>query len=63
MLDKNPFPPKVIGADGKTEVPNQRYNDWQAGYAIGALDAMKAIFCDIPKALGVRLPIISDLFK
>ena len=62
-MQENPFPQTIRDETSGIEVPNQRHQDWQAGYATGALDAAKVVLFDIPKALGIRLPIISDFLS
>ena len=59
----NPFPPKIKSEDGKTEVPNQRYQDWFDGYTTGVLDGGKLIFYDLPKSLGIKVPLLEDFFN
>ena len=59
----NPFPPTVKSEDGKTDVPNQRYQDWLDGYTSGLLMGGKLVFYDMPKALGIKLPLLDSFFS
>ena len=58
----NPFPPTVKSEDGKTEIPNQRYQDWLDGYTTGVLVGGKLIFYDLPKSLGIKAPLLENFF-
>jgi len=53
----------VKGEDGKTEVLNQRYNDWQDGYTTGVLEGARLLLHDIPKSLGIKIPLLDDFFS
>jgi len=61
-MHTNPYPPKTKSEDGKAEVPNQRYQDWQDGYTTGLLDGARFLFYDMPRSLGIKIPLLDDFF-
>lgn len=61
-MQANPFSPTLKSEDGKTEIPNQRFQDWQDGYLTGLLQGGRLVFYEIPKALGIKLPLVGDFF-
>ena len=58
-MTKNPFPQTLKDEASGTEVPNQRYQDWEAGYAAAVKDAARIVLSEIQKALGTKFPAIS----
>ena len=62
-MHANPFPRTVKSEDGKTEIPNQRYQDWLDGYTTGILIGAKLVFHDIPKLLGIKISFLDGFFS
>lgn len=60
-MTKCPFPETIKEAG--IDVPNQRYQDWMAGYAIAVIDITKIVLVNLPKSLGIKLPVLDNLLR
>lgn len=62
-MANNPFTQNITDKDGN-QIPNQRYIDWQDGYATGFAQAIitcSKIINGVMKSVDLKLPILSDI--